>query len=72
MSTASLSNLLSTTQIFGSESSGGQSPAGEAGVTSSNPKMKEREYQQQIQHLAEMLNESESTVAALRAQEKVS
>ncbi|KAM3588747.1 hypothetical protein VKS41_001185 [Umbelopsis sp. WA50703] len=68
---ASLSNLLSASQIFGSESSGGESPAGDQGVSSNHPKMKEKEYQQQIQHLAEMLNESETTIAALRAQEKV-
>jgi hypothetical protein len=66
-----LSNLLSASQIFGSESSGGESPAGDQGVSSNHPKMKEKEYQQQIQHLAEMLNESETTIAALRAQEKV-
>ena len=37
-----------------------------------NLQMKEKEYQQQLKYLAEMLNESETAVAALRAQEKVS
>jgi hypothetical protein len=33
--------------------------------------MKEKEYQQQLEYLAEMLNETESVVATLRTQEKV-
>lgn len=33
--------------------------------------MKEKEYQQQLKYLAEMLNESENVVMTLRAQEKV-
>jgi len=33
--------------------------------------MKEKEYQQQLKYLAEMLNDSENVVMTLRAQEKV-
>ncbi|KAH8555511.1 hypothetical protein BGW37DRAFT_477490 [Umbelopsis sp. PMI_123] len=67
---ASLSNLLSPTQLFGSETSGGTSPAGEQFQSINNSHMKEKEYQQQLKYLAEMLNESESVVVTLRAQEK--
>lgn len=69
--TASLSNLLSPSQLFGSETSGGASPAGGQASRDNNSQMKEKEYQQQLEYLAEMLNESESVVATLRTQEKV-
>ncbi|KAI9287235.1 hypothetical protein BC943DRAFT_207126 [Umbelopsis sp. AD052] len=68
---ASLSNLLSPTQLFGSETSGGVSPAGEQVSSNNSSLMKEKEYQQQLKYLAEMLNDSENVVMTLRAQEKV-
>ncbi|KAI8575690.1 hypothetical protein K450DRAFT_260730 [Umbelopsis ramanniana AG] len=69
---ASLSNLLSPTQLFGgSETSGGVSPAGEQIPSNNSSLMKEKEYQQQLKYLAEMLNDSENVVMTLRAQEKV-
>jgi hypothetical protein len=68
---ASLSNLLSPTQLFGSETSGGASPAGEQVPSNNSTLMKEKEYQQQLKYLAEMLNDSENAVTTLRAQEKV-
>ncbi|KAG2187604.1 hypothetical protein INT44_005293 [Umbelopsis vinacea] len=67
---ASLSNLLSPTQLFGSETSGGVSPAGEQVSSNNSSLMKEKEYQQQLKYLAEMLNDSENVVMTLRAQEK--
>jgi hypothetical protein len=63
--------LLSPTQLFGSETSGGASPAGEQVASNNSTQMKEKEYQQQLKYLAEMLNDSENVVMTLRAQEKV-